>query len=289
MKKISIAVLITCYNRFETTKTCLENLFAQNGLGEKYTMDVFLVDDNSPDATADRISIIFPQIQLINGTGNLFWNRGMRLAWQRASEKEVFDYFLWLNDDTFLFSDSITMMLAGVHSNAVVVGSTINSNRTLITYGGFSKNHKQMVPNGTFELCHYFNGNCVLIPREVFTIVGMLDPTFHHAVGDFDYGLRANKKGIELLMAPDFVGYCDEHIGIPLWCNAAVSIRKRFKFLYSPLSGCMPSQFFLFERRHYGLSTALFHFVTLHIRALFPHINKLKPIKSSRIDFKMPF
>jgi len=279
MKKISIAVLITCYNRFETTKTCLENLFAQNGLGEKYTIDVFLVDDNSHDATADRISIIFPQIQLINGTGNLYWNRGMRLAWQRASEKEVFDYFLWLNDDTFLFSDSITMMLAGVHSNAVVVGSTINSNRTLITYGGFSKNHKQMVPSGTFELCHYFNGNCVLIPREVFIIVGMLDPFFHHALGDFDYAKRARKFNVDLLIAPVAIGICDSHPEIPNWTNSKFSLYKRVAFLYNPLSGCHPKEFFQYEKRHYGLLLAIYHYLTIHLRLFFPYINKIKPLK----------
>lgn len=40
------------------------------------------------------------------------------------------------------------------------------------------------------------NGNCVFIPSEIVNAIGNLDPIFSHAMGDIDYGLRAQKKGL---------------------------------------------------------------------------------------------
>ena len=99
-----IAVLMACHNRVETTLCCLERLFT-NIVAD---LDVWLVDDGSSDGTGARVKERFPSVNVIRGTGSLYWARGMRLAWERAVEShEHYDYFLWLNDDVVLRSDGI--------------------------------------------------------------------------------------------------------------------------------------------------------------------------------------
>lgn len=44
MKEKNVAVLMTCYNRVETTLRCLRGLFAQK-LPEDVTLDAWLNDD----------------------------------------------------------------------------------------------------------------------------------------------------------------------------------------------------------------------------------------------------
>ena len=39
----------------------------------------------------------------------------------------------------------------------------------------------------------------------------MNDPLFHHALGDFDYGLRASKFGVSSVVVPGVLGECDDH------------------------------------------------------------------------------
>lgn len=51
----------------------------------------------------------------------------------------------------------------------------------------------RIIPNGKLQLCEYFNGNIVLIPQAVYSVVGMNNPSYSHSIGDFDYGLRAKK------------------------------------------------------------------------------------------------
>jgi GT2 family glycosyltransferase len=272
----NIAVLITCHNRKEKTVACLTALY-ECSLPENHSFEVFLVDDGSTDGTAAAIKREFPDVQIIQGDGNLYWNRGMRLAWETAASTKDFTYYLWLNDDTFLFKNALLTLVLKVFLNAIVCGTTQSVENKKPTYGGYSpKPHKLLLPNNEFQECAYLNGNCVLIPKAVFKTIGNLDPIFHHAVGDFDYSLRAKKKGIRLLIAPEYIGTCESHTVLPKWRTPSVPVVKRLQSLYLPTSGCSPIQFFVFDSRHNGLANACFHFFTIHLRTVMPSLWKLK-------------
>lgn len=268
-----IAVLITCHNRREKTIACLKSLF-QCQLPENYNFDVFLVDDGSTDGTSEAVKNEFPNVNIIQGNGQLFWNRGMRLAWETAAKEINYNYYLWLNDDTKIFKDALTMMLDGAKSlnnERIIVGAVCSELNGIVTYSGFNVKNKILSPNGNWQDCHYFNGNIVLIPSYVFNKVGFLDHQFRHALGDIDYGLRALKLGLANSLSPYFLGYCETHEADPVWCNISYPWYKRLKNLYTPL-GNNTIEFFIFDQRHKGLLTAVFHFLTIHLRTFFPSL-----------------
>ena len=86
------AILLTCYNRKDQTLECLKSL-KKNTLFFK----IFLVDDGSTDGTAKAVSACYPDVNIITGNGQLYWNRGMHLAWETASKND-FDFYIWIND-----------------------------------------------------------------------------------------------------------------------------------------------------------------------------------------------
>jgi GT2 family glycosyltransferase len=273
----TIAVLLTCHNRRDKTIQCVTALYEQAGLEESYSIDVFLVDDASNDGTGEAVKNEFPQVYIIQGNGNLYWNRGMHLAWETAAAAKDFDCYLWLNDDTFLKKNAFQILLKEKFPSAIVCGTTKSQLDQKATYGGYNNTLRKLVlPNGDYQRSDYCNGNCVLIPKEVFRKVGNLDPIFHHAVGDFDYSLRARKMGIEILVAPDYIGTCESHDFVPKWRNTSVGLRKRLQNLYTASSGCYPPEFFVFDKRHNGLVVACFHYITIHLRAIVPALWKLK-------------
>lgn len=272
MRKFTkIAVLITCYNRKEKTLSCLQALFAQKDLDKEYIFEVYLVDDGSTDGTSEAILTHFPEVNIIQGTGNLYWNRGMYLAWKTAADTKDFDYFLWLNDDTFLVENAFEILMKEKFPNAIVCGTTKSEISKKATYGGYITHQRNLlVPNGEFKQSDYCNGNCVLIPRTIFNKVGNIDPIFQHALGDFDYSLRARKSGFNIMVAPAYIGFCETHDSAPKWRSNSLNVLERLKNLYSPLSGCYPPEFFIFDRRHNGLFISCLHFLTIHVRCLFP-------------------
>jgi GT2 family glycosyltransferase len=266
----NLAVLITCHNRKDKTINCLTALY-NCVLPENHFFEVFLVDDGSTDGTSEAIKTQFTSVRIIQGDGNLYWNRGMHLAWETAKKAKDFDYYLWLNDDTFLFENALKVLFEKSYNFAIVCGTTQSIIDKTITYGGFDKKSNRLkMPNGIYQECDFINGNCVLIPKAVFEKIGNLDSFFHHAVGDFDYGLRARKVGIILFIATDYVGNCEDHSSLPKWRSPKTPLIKRLESLYHPTSGCSPLQFFVFDRRHKGLLIACFHFFTIHLRAVFP-------------------
>jgi len=108
MKKI--AVLITSFNRKNITLNCLKFLF-KSIVNKKFKFKVYLVDDNSVDNTFQEVKIKYPVVKLIKGDGNLHWTGGTNLALQYALKDSInYDYYLLLNDDTFVKKDCISKL-----------------------------------------------------------------------------------------------------------------------------------------------------------------------------------
>src|SRR5215471_21751813 len=103
--KIRVAVLMTCFNRKSMTLEALDTLFSQKHT-DNLDVTVYLVDDNSSDGTGPAVVQRYPQVILLQGSGSLFWNGGMRKAFATALATG-FDGYVWLNDDTRLEADAL--------------------------------------------------------------------------------------------------------------------------------------------------------------------------------------
>ena len=271
-----IAVLITCYNRVQQTITCLNKLFNQKGIDQEFIISCYLVDDGSSDNTSVEVKRKYPQVNLIMGNGDLYWNRGMNLAWKTAANDLEYDFFLWLNDDTFLFDDAIFELLNQIkkQKKKTMLCGSICSEEKIWTYGLKNKKGEQIYPNQSNLRGELANGNVVLIPKSIYDIVGMLDPVFPHAIGDYDYSLRVIKKGFDIITSEKFIGFCEKKEKLPDWCYSKHSIIKRIKSLYSPLGNSHPYYFFIYEKRHFGIHIAVKHLISIHMRLLMPGLWK---------------
>jgi GT2 family glycosyltransferase len=224
MSNPTIATLITCYNRKQKTLDCLAALVGQS-TRSTVTLSIYLVDDGSTDGTAVAVAAAYPQVTILAGDGNLYWNGGMRLAFAKALERD-YDYYLWLNDDTLLNPNALEVLLQtadpiagrGDERGAIVVGSTCDPDTGTLTYGGMLQQNwwrpmhlARLQPSDAPQKCDTVNGNCVLISRSVVRVVGNLDPAFTHYMGDLDYGLRAHKQGCTIWVAPGYLGTCAEN------------------------------------------------------------------------------
>lgn len=269
----SIAVLMTVHNRREKTIFSLNTIYNQI-LSSDYSIDVFLTDDGCTDGTRESVSELFPTVYIINGDGTLFWNRGMYAAWKAAIEKKEYDYYVWLNDDTFLYADSLEYLLTSCvnkGNNCIIAGATCSKyDPTVTTYSGFNYN-KMLDVNGKFQKVRKFNGNFVLIPKSVFDILGMNDPYYRHSFGDIDYGLRANQKGICCYITDKFIGTCEQHEHKIKCFDVSYTLKERLHHFYSPL-GMNPFEFFHMNIKTEGLLKSISVFITTHLRVFFPKL-----------------
>jgi len=260
----AICALITCFNRREKTLACLEALF-RCVLPTGVHLSVVLVDDGSRDGTSDAVRAHFPQVQLIGGDGSLYWNGGMRRAFSKAIAQGYDDY-LWLNDDTILHITALeqlyacreVLLFSSDTPASIIVGATLDPSTGQLSYGGLvprdadSPNHLVTMAVGLEpQRCKTLNGNCVLIPAAVVQKLGNLDERFVHAIGDWDYGLRASAAGFGVWMAPGFVGTCERNQPNSMPVETARSIRARLRYVCGPKQ-VPPRAWYTYVRRNYG-------------------------------------
>jgi len=276
-----IAALLTCFNRRTLTLSCIAALFGQR-LPEGWTLSVVLVDDGSTDGTSQAVADRFPQVRLIRGDGRLYWNGGMRAAMAAAVNGPggAPDVLLWVNDDLELVDDALSRLIeVGLQVKAqkgrepIVVGSVYSRRAQKQSYGAveFPYAIKRVTPRFVFSAdrvlpAQSMNGNLVAIFRGAWEAVGELDPIYTHTMGDFDYGLRARRHGVPVVVAPGYVGFSERNAAANTYLDAAADLRTRWRNVTGP-KGRPLLAWWIYTWRHAGLLAPLL-FAWPYVRAL---------------------
>lgn len=275
-----VAVLMACHNRREKTLSCLRALL-RSSEAAVVSVDIFLADASSSDGTVEAVNKSFPEVNVMSGDVDMFWNQGMRMAWNAAISNGAYDSFLLLNDDTNLFPDALTRIIdfsTEIGPRNVIVGSTCDPVDLSFTYGGvrLRKNYigfrfDRVPPSEIALTCDSFNGNCVLIPADVMHEVGILDDVFEHGFGDYDYGLRALAVGIQTWILPGFVGECPRNKGVVAAFDESLAFNKRKESLRGSLCGTHKERA-IFVRRHGGIFRSWLIGLQVQLRMYFPKL-----------------
>lgn len=274
---MNIAVIMTCHNRCIKTYDCLRHLY-KNKKVEGLTFEVYLVDDGCTDGTPIIVKQDYPEVNIIEGDGTLFWNRGMYAAWKASMKGGHYDGVLWLNDDTLMRSDALEILYTNAqkHPDSILVGTIRDLADNEYTYGGYIKKNSILKPVDDAIPCCYFNGNIVYVPSSVSEKIGILDYYFRHSKGDFEYGIRARKNGICCYAIP-CIGNCDRNSPYVKWMDESLSLTQRFKVLYSPLGNNPLEAFHYLKKISY--KRAITTFIYLHAKViaptLFPNRSKI--------------
>ncbi|MCS3897841.1 GT2 family glycosyltransferase [Bradyrhizobium japonicum USDA 38] len=133
VSETDVAVVIVSWNTRDILRGCLRSVFEQT---QRVSFQVFVIDNNSQDSSADMVRAEFPDVTLISNAENRGFaaacNQGMRLASAR--------YVLLLNPDTVVLDDAISncVRYADLHLDVGVVGCQVLEAEDRITPTGFS-------------------------------------------------------------------------------------------------------------------------------------------------------
>lgn len=268
-----IAALLTCHNRREKTVECLRALRAQvlpgwmpprNGeqdrrsqieagsqfiepassssncnlrSSNRYTIEVFLVDDGCTDGTAEAVREVWPEATIIQGTGSLYWCGGMRVAWTEAAKTDP-DYYLLLNDDTVIYPDAVSDLLhicEKPDAFILAVGAIVDPTTDKRIYGGIKYGRQTHLDSSNDPIpCDTMNANCALVTRGVYQRVGGFVAFYTHAMADWDYGNMARRVGCLIFQTVRGIGTCYDNPVTGTWRDSSLPRHTRLRLLHAP-------------------------------------------------------
>lgn len=251
-----VYILIPAHNRKLITLKCLDTL-SQNQDLERY--QTIVIDDGSTDGTADAVAVQYPQVQILQGDGNLWWTgaiaKGMQYAYQQGA-----DYFIWLNDDTLPAPQTLSLMVAFCEAaprRVVTAQCYADKSLTDPTYGGrrvkgFSLQFlvAQLDQVLTCDVC---SGNLVCMPRAVIDDIGY--PPAQRAPqtwADVVYTWTAKQAGFEIWVLGAAIAICAHNPIEEGWSSSNISMWQRWQMLRTPKSSIYPQAYWFYCYQVYG-------------------------------------
>lgn len=231
-KMVDLGIVIVNYNTRDLLRTCLRSVHASQG---DFTFDVCVVDNGSPDGSAEMVAAEFPQVHLIANTENIGYpsanNQGLEaFGFPKAQDSQPPRFALLLNADTELPPDALARMLdfmAG-HPNVGVAGPKL-----VLPDGSLDLACRRALP--TPEICFYkmlglsrlfpnsrrfgqYNmtyldpdqvaqvgsvvGAFMLVRAEAIADVGLMDGQFFMYGEDLDWACRIQAAGWKIYYNP---------------------------------------------------------------------------------------
>jgi GT2 family glycosyltransferase len=188
--KPKVSVVSLAYNRRENVRELLTALRHQS----YPSFEIILVDNASPDGTAEMVKQEFPEVHLIEAGGNL----GM-VAYNLGFEAVRGNYILVMDDDGLPGSDEwIEQVVAHFEANPrlAVVSCTIRLRDT----GQIARDSQQFVPQGNLTDGYptgAFNGTGAGLRAEALQEVGYYPVHFYRTYLEFHLCTRLVNAGWE--------------------------------------------------------------------------------------------
>ncbi|HEY9908274.1 MAG TPA: glycosyltransferase family 2 protein [Thermosynechococcaceae cyanobacterium] len=237
-------IIIPVHNRKLITLRCLENLKQVEALQQ---FQVLVIDDGSTDGTGEAVRSHYPEVEVLQGDGNLWWTGAIAEGMQYAYEQGA-AFFIWLNDDCQLGGSVLLDLVQTCQEDPrVIVGAqgVEQNDPSAIAFGGKLKTWQGYrfisVSQGHQRSCDLLSGNLVCMPREVVQKIGYPDSAqTPHYGGDSLYLIRAQKAGFHLLVSAKHPVYSlpgEPKLFPSRWLLSPGEPLKILKLVFVPQSG----------------------------------------------------
>lgn len=209
---MKLSVVILNWNGKKDTLLCLQSLQEI----KSPSFDIIVVDNGSTDDSVAEIGKKFPPITLLKTGKNLGYAGGNNIGIEYAL-KQGSDLVLLLNNDTIVDRYFISNLLKSCQNqpNITIFGAyplRMTDPEKIDHLGG-----RWNTATATFDLIglgapkgfktdqplDYVCGCSILIRKEVFEKIGLLEPTFFLFWEEADFCVRAKKAGFEIGICSD--------------------------------------------------------------------------------------
>lgn len=211
-----VHVLAPVHNRRSITEGFVRCLKAQT----YGNFGLILIDDGSTDGTADLVRSYLPATTVLRGDGSLWWAGSLQRAldFLKGGAAKDGDIVLIMNDDTRFDPDfiekGVKALLGAKHS--LLLAQLYDATEGGLIESGVTVDWKELRfrPAAKPEEVNCLSTRGLFLRFEDMLKIGGFWPRLlPHYASDYEYTLRARRKGFRFLTLPEvrLWGYEDEH------------------------------------------------------------------------------
>lgn len=246
-----VCVVVLCYNGVELTLECIKSLRSQT----YSNLDIIIIDNDSPDNTADIVQEHCPDLFVLNTGENLGYVAGNNLGIRMAIDEQA-DILFLVNNDTRLDQECVKNLVCTLNNDRSigVVGPMVYTweDSPKISSAGGLINWKYAdainIGAGEDNLGQYparsvdfINGCGIMVTRQAVERAGVLDPKFFMYWEETDWCQRIKKCGFKIWFEPSAVMWhkAPIHWGELSATTIYYMTRNRLLFFYRHAPGWM--------------------------------------------------
>lgn len=248
---MTIYTIIVHYKNQRDTITCLKSVLKLSD--RKATIKVLIIDNDPKRRIKKRVNSTFfkkRNIQFFENEKNLGYAKAVNIGINQALKKKA-GYVLILNNDVVVPSNLVNKLLERkVDISGPIIKFKSFSGKWVYDYGGkinwWTGRTKHIEKSSTIthqpSVIDYISGCCMLVAREVFEKVGLLDEDYFFYFEDVDLCVRARRGGFAVVVNQDVVVTHKLSGSIGRWTKKAIfyNIGSNFKFISKRLGWRKP-------------------------------------------------
>lgn len=209
-----IYLIIVTYNAMKWAERCFTSLRRSS-----VPLHCIVIDNGSSDGTQEYIQNNFPEVNFIQAEKNLGFGKANNIGIEKAY-KEGADLFYLMNQDAWLYPDSIEKLIAvynnyqnkeeiGILSPMHINGTEKQLDIFIDKYIAHNFEKTRLISDLYFQNLKPFyemkfiNAAHWLIPKHTIETVGGFNPYFFHYGEDVEYANRVHFHKKKILLVPE--------------------------------------------------------------------------------------
>ena len=202
-----VFIIILNHNGGEILRDCLRSVFQL----DYPNFEVVMADNDSTDGSFEMARENFSRAHLIKNPKNDGFSAGNNLGIRFALEKTA-DFIFLLNPDTLIKKNALTELIAAAAENPQtgIFSPLILENKSekvwfaggRIEWSKMRTTHITNIVSAKPYATEYLSGCAMLIRKDVFKKIGLLDEAYFLYYEDADFSFRARRNGLSLLVVP---------------------------------------------------------------------------------------
>jgi len=208
MNKINFNILILNWNNKKILSECIQSIL--HNTYENYVITV--IDNGSNDDSINYIQDSFNDVNFIKVPMNLGYASGYNYAFDKLKNKTDNDWFLLLNNDTILETDTLQIFseyaekygegniygckLVNINNKKIwYAGGTISCLTGNVYHEGINSEDILDPPESFISQTDFVSGCCMLIKSDLLYEINGFSPNYNFYYEDVDLCNKAKHKG----------------------------------------------------------------------------------------------